>query len=193
MGVPVESVAVGKCYLTEIGQVRRVLEIKEAKDSARRIVGRLDHRKYSQFCPGCRTRSPMRLRSTLSRRYARTQSMNSLEEARAALKKETLRNHWHFVDHLRIATAERFRSSTVVQASSLKNAASASAGGGATTCLTSADPEIDGSRPSATSLAIPRMSSGADELVPPPALSDSFAGQGLQDPPQVPAGQPMGV
>jgi hypothetical protein len=44
MAVPVESVAVGKCYLTEIGQVRRVLEIKEAmvntesrrKDSARR-------------------------------------------------------------------------------------------------------------------------------------------------------------
>ena len=31
MGVPVVSVAVGKCYLTEIGQVRRVLEIKEAK------------------------------------------------------------------------------------------------------------------------------------------------------------------
>jgi hypothetical protein len=31
MGVPVESVAVGKCYLTEIGQVRRVLEIKEAR------------------------------------------------------------------------------------------------------------------------------------------------------------------
>ena len=30
MAVPVESVAVGKCYLTEIGQVRRVLEIKEA-------------------------------------------------------------------------------------------------------------------------------------------------------------------
>jgi len=30
MGVPVESVAVGKCYVTEIGQVRRVLEIKNA-------------------------------------------------------------------------------------------------------------------------------------------------------------------
>ena len=30
MGIPMESVAVGKCYLTEIGQVRRVLEIKEA-------------------------------------------------------------------------------------------------------------------------------------------------------------------
>ena len=30
MGVPVEGVAVGKCYLTEIGQIRRVLEIKEA-------------------------------------------------------------------------------------------------------------------------------------------------------------------
>ena len=31
MGVPVGIVAVGKCYLTEIGQVRRVLEIKEAR------------------------------------------------------------------------------------------------------------------------------------------------------------------
>jgi hypothetical protein len=30
MGVPVESVAVGKCYVTEIGQVRRVLEVKMA-------------------------------------------------------------------------------------------------------------------------------------------------------------------
>jgi hypothetical protein len=30
MGVPLESPAVGKCYLTEIGQIRRVLEIKEA-------------------------------------------------------------------------------------------------------------------------------------------------------------------
>ena len=30
MGVPVESVAVGRCYVTEIGQVRRVLEIKQA-------------------------------------------------------------------------------------------------------------------------------------------------------------------
>src|SRR6516165_11972759 len=30
MGVPVESVTVGKCYVTEIGQVRRVLEIKNA-------------------------------------------------------------------------------------------------------------------------------------------------------------------
>ena len=30
MGLPVESVAVGRCYLTEIGQVRRVLEIKQA-------------------------------------------------------------------------------------------------------------------------------------------------------------------
>ena len=30
MGVPVEIVAVGKCYLTEIGQVRRAVEIKEA-------------------------------------------------------------------------------------------------------------------------------------------------------------------
>ena len=30
MGVPVEIVAVGKCYVTEIGQVRRVLEIKKA-------------------------------------------------------------------------------------------------------------------------------------------------------------------
>jgi hypothetical protein len=30
MGVPLESVTVGKCYVTEIGQVRRVLEIKNA-------------------------------------------------------------------------------------------------------------------------------------------------------------------
>lgn len=30
MGVPVASVAVGKCYVTEIGQVRRVLKIKDA-------------------------------------------------------------------------------------------------------------------------------------------------------------------
>jgi hypothetical protein len=30
MGVPLENVAVGKCFVTEIGQVRRVLEIKEA-------------------------------------------------------------------------------------------------------------------------------------------------------------------
>jgi hypothetical protein len=30
MGVPVASLTVGKCYLTEIGQVRHVLEIKEA-------------------------------------------------------------------------------------------------------------------------------------------------------------------
>ena len=30
MGVPVEGVTVGKCYVTEIGQVRRVLEIKNA-------------------------------------------------------------------------------------------------------------------------------------------------------------------
>ena len=30
MGVPVENVTVGKCYVTEIGQVRRVLEIKNA-------------------------------------------------------------------------------------------------------------------------------------------------------------------
>ena len=30
MGVPVETVVVGRCDLTEISQVRRVLEIKEA-------------------------------------------------------------------------------------------------------------------------------------------------------------------
>src|SRR6516165_11997529 len=57
------------------------------KDSARRIVGRRDHPKHSQVCPGCRTRSTMRLRSTLCRRYVRTQSMNSLEEARTKLNK----------------------------------------------------------------------------------------------------------
>jgi hypothetical protein len=55
MGVPVASVAVGKCYLTEIGQVRRVLEIKEA------MV------KYESR--GKTAHGPMRLRSTLSRRY----------------------------------------------------------------------------------------------------------------------------
>ena len=31
MGIPVESIAVGKCYATEIGQVRRVLEVKDGK------------------------------------------------------------------------------------------------------------------------------------------------------------------
>jgi hypothetical protein len=31
MGIPVASIAVGKCYVTAIGQVRRVLEIKDAK------------------------------------------------------------------------------------------------------------------------------------------------------------------
>jgi hypothetical protein len=31
MGIPVGSIAVGKCYATEIGQVRRVLEVKDEK------------------------------------------------------------------------------------------------------------------------------------------------------------------
>src|SRR6266498_3000125 len=31
MGVPVGSIAVGKCYITEIGQVRRVLEVKDGR------------------------------------------------------------------------------------------------------------------------------------------------------------------
>jgi hypothetical protein len=31
MGVPVESIAVGKCYITEIGQIRRVLEVKDGR------------------------------------------------------------------------------------------------------------------------------------------------------------------
>jgi hypothetical protein len=31
MGIPVESLAVGKCFVTEIGQVRHVLEIKSGK------------------------------------------------------------------------------------------------------------------------------------------------------------------
>jgi hypothetical protein len=31
MGIPVESIAVGKCFVTEIGQVRRVLEMKDGK------------------------------------------------------------------------------------------------------------------------------------------------------------------
>ena len=33
MGVPVESVAVGKCYVTEIGQIRRVLEAVRAQEA----------------------------------------------------------------------------------------------------------------------------------------------------------------
>jgi hypothetical protein len=28
-GIPIENIAVGKCFVTEIGQVRRVLEIKD--------------------------------------------------------------------------------------------------------------------------------------------------------------------
>jgi hypothetical protein len=31
MGIPVDSIAVGKCFLTAIGQVRRVLEVKDGK------------------------------------------------------------------------------------------------------------------------------------------------------------------
>ena len=31
MGIPVESIAAGKCFVTEIGQVRRVLEVKDGK------------------------------------------------------------------------------------------------------------------------------------------------------------------
>jgi hypothetical protein len=31
MGIPVDSIKVGKCFLTEIGQVRRVLEVKDGK------------------------------------------------------------------------------------------------------------------------------------------------------------------
>jgi hypothetical protein len=31
MGIPVESIAVDKCFVTEIGQVRRVLELKDGK------------------------------------------------------------------------------------------------------------------------------------------------------------------
>jgi hypothetical protein len=31
MGIPVESIAIGKCFETEIGQVRRVLEVKDGK------------------------------------------------------------------------------------------------------------------------------------------------------------------
>jgi hypothetical protein len=29
MGIPMESIAAGKCFVTEIGQVRRVLEVKD--------------------------------------------------------------------------------------------------------------------------------------------------------------------
>jgi len=31
MGIPVDSIAVGKCFVTEIGQVRRVLEVKDGE------------------------------------------------------------------------------------------------------------------------------------------------------------------
>jgi hypothetical protein len=31
MGVPVESISTGKCFVTEIGQVRRVIEAKNGK------------------------------------------------------------------------------------------------------------------------------------------------------------------
>jgi len=31
MGIPVDGIAVGKCFVTEIGQVRRVLEVKDGK------------------------------------------------------------------------------------------------------------------------------------------------------------------
>ena len=31
MGVPVGSIVAGKCYVTEIGQVRRVLQAKDGK------------------------------------------------------------------------------------------------------------------------------------------------------------------
>jgi len=52
MGIPVDGIAVGKCFVTEIGQVRRVLEVKDGrvkyesrgKNGAWRIVGRHNHR-----------------------------------------------------------------------------------------------------------------------------------------------------
>jgi hypothetical protein len=31
MGIPVEAIAVGKCFVTEVGQVRRVLEVTDGK------------------------------------------------------------------------------------------------------------------------------------------------------------------
>jgi hypothetical protein len=31
MGIPVDGIAVGKCFVTEIGQVRRVLEVKDGR------------------------------------------------------------------------------------------------------------------------------------------------------------------
>ena len=69
----------------EIGQVRRVLEIKEAmlkyesrgKTAHGGSWGTLTTVSILRFALGCRTRSPMRLRSTPSNRYARTQSMNN--------------------------------------------------------------------------------------------------------------------
>jgi hypothetical protein len=75
MGVPVKSVAVGKCYLTEIGQVRRVLEIKEAmlkyesrgKTAHGGSWGALSTVSILRFARDVEPRNPMRLRSTLSR------------------------------------------------------------------------------------------------------------------------------
>ena len=31
MGIPVDGIAVGKCFVIEIGQVRRVLEVKDGR------------------------------------------------------------------------------------------------------------------------------------------------------------------
>jgi len=31
MGIPAQNISVGKCYITEIGQVRRVLEVKDGR------------------------------------------------------------------------------------------------------------------------------------------------------------------
>ena len=69
MGVPVESVAVGECYLTKIGQLRRVLEIKEAINlEERQRTAHRDHRKYSQFCRGHeRDAEPLSRESILNR------------------------------------------------------------------------------------------------------------------------------
>ena len=82
MGVPVEIVAVGKCYLTEIGQVRRVLEIKEARvkyESRGKTAhgaswGAVTTLSILRFARDVEREVPMRLRSTLSRRYARSRS-----------------------------------------------------------------------------------------------------------------------
>ena len=82
MGVPAESVAVGKCYVTEIGQVRRVLEIKEAmvkyesrgKTAHGGSWGALTTISIVRFARDVEREVPCDHDPTLSRRYARRRS-----------------------------------------------------------------------------------------------------------------------